>query len=569
MFRPKALKPLDTQAAHRQVAASVAELFPETARNRAAGLTSWLIRPRLSRSTWFVVGLTALAAIIRFSTLGLQSLWYDESWTAVEMKLGLIKLVLVDRLNELTPPLYYVVNWGFTHVLGTGDVGVRFLSALAGTATVPIMYWAGRELATRRVGLVTAALCAVNPILVWYSQEARAYSLLLMLSALSLVLFARALKQPSALRLAAWAICGAIALTVHYFAIFLLIPEAIWLLVATRKQIPTTVLAVWVIFQTGLALLPIALHQQSVLPSGWISQTRPLIYRLRQVAWDFFAGFHSSFEYVLGVVAICALVVAIWLAVRRSEPSERRTALIGATLGLGALAIPTFLALVGKDYIQSRNLLEALVAILLAVGAGLGAKRAGKLGLAAVAAVCVLSLAAVISVDTNAKFQRNNWKAVAQAIGPPAQNRAIVVSGYYGVPLQHYLPNVENLSFIGSPVTYSEQNRHWPNQPAALSRDPHTAASLRGAPVSELVVIGVHGAGWPCWWGSTCDLPRDAHLSNSIPAGFQLVEERQVTVNFTVRRYRAPAPIFVNSWLLAPDQARGGGGDILLERGGT
>jgi mannosyltransferase len=568
MHRPKALKPLDTPAAQRQVMASAQQLFSETAKNRAAGLGRRLGQPQLSRATSWVVGITALAAIIRFSTLGLQSLWYDESWTAVEMKFGLLKLVLVDRINELTPPLYYVLNWGVTHVLGTGDVGLRSLSALAGTATVPIMYWAGRELATPRVGIVCAALCAVNPMLVWYSQEARSYSLLVMMSALSVVLFARALKQPSALRLALWAICGAVALTVHYFAVFLLIPEAIWLLVARRKQITVTVLAVWAVFQTGLALVPIALNQQAGLPSGWISQTRPLIYRIRQVAWDYFAGFHSSFEYILGVAAICALAVCVWLAVRRADTSERRTALIGITLGLGALAVPTFLALAGKDYVQTRNLLEALIAILLAVGAGLGARRAGKLGLGAVAAICVLSLAALISVDTNAKYQRTDWRAVAQTIGPATQNRAIVVSGYYGVPLQHYMPNLENLSFLSSPITYSEQNRHWPKQPAALSQDPHTPASLRGAPVSELVVIGVHGSGWPCWWGSTCDLPRDAHLSKSIPAGFQLVEQREVGENFTVRRYRASAPIFVTTWLLSPDQARGGGGDILLERGG-
>ena len=56
---------------------------------------------------------------------------------------------------------------------GTGEFGLRSLSALAGVATVPVAYLIGVELRGRRAGLMAAALVAVNPMLLWYSQEAR------------------------------------------------------------------------------------------------------------------------------------------------------------------------------------------------------------------------------------------------------------------------------------------------------------------------------------------------------------------------------------------------------------
>jgi Dolichyl-phosphate-mannose-protein mannosyltransferase len=59
---------------------------------------------------------------------------------------------------EATPPLYYVVAWVWARVFGLDEPGIRSLSALAGTATVPVVYLAARELATRRIGLVAAAL---------------------------------------------------------------------------------------------------------------------------------------------------------------------------------------------------------------------------------------------------------------------------------------------------------------------------------------------------------------------------------------------------------------------------
>ncbi len=78
---------------------------------------------------------------------------------------------------------------------GTGEVGLRSLSALAGVATVPVAYLLGLELRGRRAGIAAAAFVAVNPMLLWYSQEARGYALFSLLTAVAALYFVRALKD--------------------------------------------------------------------------------------------------------------------------------------------------------------------------------------------------------------------------------------------------------------------------------------------------------------------------------------------------------------------------------------
>ena len=68
----------------------------------------------------------------------------------------------------------------------------------------------------------------MNPLFVWYSQEARAYALFVLL-ALAMLCFLRAEQEPTPRRMAAFAVSGALALLTHYFAVFLLVPMVLWL----------------------------------------------------------------------------------------------------------------------------------------------------------------------------------------------------------------------------------------------------------------------------------------------------------------------------------------------------
>ena len=142
-----------------------------------------------------LLAVMALGAALRFSTLTLQSYSLDEAVTVGLLHQSLRGMLAAIPHSEATPPLYYIIAWGWSKLFGTGEIALRSLSALLGTAAIPATYAAARSLISRRGALIAAAFVAVSPLLVWYSQEARAYVLLSLLGALSLLFFVRGLQR--------------------------------------------------------------------------------------------------------------------------------------------------------------------------------------------------------------------------------------------------------------------------------------------------------------------------------------------------------------------------------------
>ena len=147
---------------------------------------------------------------MRFATLDARSLWLDEATTILRPLASPLGEMLATILAlEGTPPTYFILVKGWMEVFGQGEVGLRSLSALLGTATIPIMYAIGRELGGRRAARIAALLTALSPPLVWLSQDGRAYSLLLLAVAVSFLFFVRALREPTGSNLAGWALASA------------------------------------------------------------------------------------------------------------------------------------------------------------------------------------------------------------------------------------------------------------------------------------------------------------------------------------------------------------------------
>jgi len=197
--------------------------------------------PAATVITVALVSLTVLAAILRFTRLAHQGFWFDEANTAADLRYAPGKMLGLLPQNETTPPLFYCVAWVWARILGFGEFALRSLPALSGVATVPVMYLATARLVSRRAGIVAAALTACNPFLVWYSQEFRPYMPMVLLAAASLLAFAQARERPTRGTLIAWAVICSLALADHYYALLVVVPEAVWLLADHRRRHGTPV----------------------------------------------------------------------------------------------------------------------------------------------------------------------------------------------------------------------------------------------------------------------------------------------------------------------------------------
>jgi uncharacterized membrane protein len=434
---------------------------------------------------WPLAALTLLAAVLRLSTLDLQSFWYDEAFTPVHVLHASLGATLRSVVHtENSPPLWYLLEWADSRVLGTGAVALRLPSALAGIATVPVAWAIGRELSGRRAAIICAALVAVNPLFVWYSQEARVYGLFVFASALAMLCFLRALRAPTPRRIAAFALTGALALATHYFAVFLLAPMVLWL-AWDRRTRRAALPAIGALAIVGLALTPL-ISAQGGHGTQWIGRW-PLSERLQAIPQYYLTGYTGSslghgIELLVALPILAGLTLGLWRMTgpapsamaadsRRVDapatPTASRAA-PGAKAGVGdqghptppsrgltialtiaacGVLIPIVLVAFGADYLAPRNLVAAMIpvtvviALLVAWPAG-GAQSTGALAATIVvaSAIVVAFLAISIDIELSPRLQRGNWRDLAAALRSAPSERVITTVELGTAPLEYYLP---------------------------------------------------------------------------------------------------------------------------------
>lgn len=454
-----------------------------------------------------VAVLTALGAALRLPTLDRQSFWLDELVTASLLDRGLGDVLAEIPRTEATPFVYYVVAWVWGSVFGLGEIGLRSLSALVGTAAIPVAYAAGIVLVSRRAGVVAAALVAANPLLVWYSQEARSYSLLVLLGAGSVLAFGHALRGGRR-SLAVWAALSALAIATHYFALFLVAAEAVWLFARLPARRPV-VLASLVPGATLVAHVPLVLAQhdnaEAVAGSGLVS-------RIAGIPKNLTVGYSFPAEAVGSALAALLLVAGAALVVRAGA-AARRGALVAGSLAFTAIVTPIVLAVVGVDFLIARNTIVAVVPAAVFLAAGYAASRSG---LVAAAVLCVLSAAVALAPAFDTRYGRTDWRGAAEALPAPGGTRAIVVTPYMSRTLwRPYLPDL---------------------------REP----APDGALLEEIAALGLATEGG---YSSGRVAPPSVTAPRALE-GFRIVAvERRPT--FTLVLYRAARPTFVPSSTLS------------------
>jgi mannosyltransferase len=473
-----------------------------------AASRTWRVRaPRaaslpVTREGALLWGIVGAAVVVRFATLGHQSYDHDEAVTAWRvLRGGVGGMLSIVAHSERSPPLYYLLAWPWARLFGTGEVALRALSALIGVLTVPAAYLAARELASRRAGLIAAALVAFNPYLVWYSQEARSYALFALFVAWGLYFFARCLDDPSRRNLGLWAGASALALCSHYFAVFPIAAEGLWLVIrGWPRRAPVVALGATAV--VGIALLPLAIAQEGSGRRNHFT-TVPLIHRAVGATFEFIASQEpgglvgtASVRYFRGAVALGALIlagVALALLLLRATPRERRGGLTAAGVAAAALIVPFALAAVGLDFVDERNLIGAVVPLLVVAAIGFGCARAGRVGLASAGLAILLFVAVLAAVYASGQMQRPNWRGAAAAMGPQSGPRILVV------------PRNGN-----EPIAYYRDAREF--------RPPRFHAER----VREIDVLSTAGAISP---------PR---------GGFRLIKTQGIAPCCTLRRYRSP-----------------------------
>jgi mannosyltransferase len=229
---------------------------------------------------WITLALLfACCAAIRLVCLACKPFWFDEAFSVEVARLTWPNFLHLLWWREANMSLYYVLLRGWLH-FGQSPYFIRSLSVLMAALTLPAIYWLGRLLFDRRVALIVAALFTFNAYDVRYSQEARSYSLFLLLATLSSGLLVWWLAEPSRRRLRGYIAASVLAAYSHFYALLLIAAHCLALMLTGPPQIAedlpkSRLRRAW--WTTGLLALPLLAFvvKTGAGPIRWIHRPGP------------------------------------------------------------------------------------------------------------------------------------------------------------------------------------------------------------------------------------------------------------------------------------------------------
>ena len=340
--------------------------------------------------------------------------------------------------------LYYLLLRYWLH-FGGSEFFVRSLSVIFAIASIPVVYLLGRRLFDSRVGLFSAALLAANAYYVQYSQDARSYSLMVLLCSLSSFYFLEALKEPSRRNRAAYILTSVLAVYAQFFSLLLLVSQWLSLNLLDRNQIPRQNKNDWRWIALSVSPVIAFVATTGAGPLRWVQ--RPGLHDL----WVF--GLHLTGNggplLLLGCAGACIAAVAhTWpdRKILRVSWESWRCRFLLCWLFFPVL-FTLALSLV-KPFFVPRYFIFCLPALLLLAACGLTRLRSNWLLAAAVSLMLILSLrgtAAYYNQDID--IQRDDWRDASKYLLSHAEPGDALL---FHVPMRR-MPYEFYVSVLGSP----------------------------------------------------------------------------------------------------------------------
>jgi mannosyltransferase len=184
---------------------------------------------------WPALASTGGAFALRLIALGQRPIWYDEAFAVLyaEKPFATMLYGTVTQVGgaaaDVHPLFFYTILHGWMQAVGQSPIAVRMLAVLLGTATVAMIYLLARYLFDGRVGLVAAAIVAVSPFQIYYSQEARMYALLGFAATTMTYFFVRAWAHNRRADWLAFAFFGAMTLYAHNLGVMFVAGLDLWI----------------------------------------------------------------------------------------------------------------------------------------------------------------------------------------------------------------------------------------------------------------------------------------------------------------------------------------------------
>ncbi len=229
-------------------------------RNGAIRLQQVLLRP----TSLVVMASMAIGTAIRLDVP--RGLWLDEAISVSEARMPYAAMIHRLAATDVHPPLYFSILWVSGRLIGFGDFAVRVPSIIFGVLLIPLVYLLGKEAYDRKTGAVASIIVSVAPYVLWYSQEARMYELLMVFGVVCIWAQLRIFHRGGLYPWVLYTLASIAMVCTQYFGIWqLLTQQLIFLGVIAvrwrRHQRPGALFRPWLCSAvvSGIALVPLGL----------------------------------------------------------------------------------------------------------------------------------------------------------------------------------------------------------------------------------------------------------------------------------------------------------------------
>lgn len=392
-----------------------------------------------NRYAQMLILLVIAGFVLRFYNLGFNSIWLDEGSTLGFAKQSLSGIWAATSGGEFNPPLFYYMEH-FMLVFGDSEFTLRFLPALFGSLTVPVMYLIGREISGRLGGIIAAALMAFSTFHIFYSQDARAYTTMLFFFSIAVFFYLLALKSDSYKDWICFGVFSALSFWTHFYvfvAIGILILHA---LIVKRELIIRDIKTIKPVLIGFLSFLIVALpiiyvtvglffKRTSAAPTWGLSGVDVFTSTLILIS--------GSEIYLTLIFSVLAVIGIIYLFINEDKRNY-------AYLIILSLILPFIVSIIlsSKIPMSPRYLIYILPFYFTAIGAAFGFVPKDidyrKVAAVAMAVLFIVSIPYFTAYYTS--YSKNDWRGFSGALSDITEDGdyVVVMPGYMRQPLDYY-----------------------------------------------------------------------------------------------------------------------------------
>ena len=361
-------------------------------------------------------GILLLGLILRLISLN-QSLWLDEAInTLAVQKYQLFDLITQYARADFHPPGWFIILKLWTKLFGYFEIAVRMPSVIFGVLNIWVVYLIGKKLVSKELGLLTALLICLNPLHIYYSQEARMYAMATLAVSINMLLLIKLVKgeRQSLIYLV---LSNAFVFASDYLAYFIFPAQLTFLFFYKKEMIKKWFLALGFAAFLGIWWLPVFLSQFNV---GSVASANLPTWKFVTGTFDFKTIPLTFVKFIIGKISIsdkfiyaAVLFPVCSLFIYLLHKGVKITGNLSKKLLLSWIIIPPFIATVISTAIPIYNYFRVLFCLpgfLILVSLGILSLK--RLKPVLLITVVLIELFCSLVYLLNPMYQREDWKGV-------------------------------------------------------------------------------------------------------------------------------------------------------------